>query len=390
MAEWLRRIFSATYRRGLSAEAAADYVAAAEAYALAGLPEKVAEMHLVRAGRVEPSERMAALEDALRWLAKADEARLPASLRPGLAAALSGEASELPAGDPRKARLLSAAAKLYEAAGSLREAGKAHEAAGDSAEASRCYEAAGAIEDMERLLEADSAARALRDEGACLFEEYEAAMASGARDEARAALRRCIGQSPGKGYERLLAELEQKLPRPGAVQLVVDGARILVVGRTPAIVGRGDADVALRHPGVSRHHAAIDADGQGFALRDAGSRNGTMLAGLPIAGTVRLEGSGTIGLGDESSLEFAVREDVLELKVLDGPDRGLRAIVTRGSCVPSPGAPFRIGFRSEMATVEDADGAELALNGVRVAGAIVVLVGDVIEAPAGGRIEVLG
>src|SRR5262245_28332878 len=65
---FLRRFFSADYRRALAAEAAGDYVEAARAYALAGERAKVALMHLRRAERSSTrAEEIAALRDALEW-----------------------------------------------------------------------------------------------------------------------------------------------------------------------------------------------------------------------------------------------------------------------------------------------------------------------------------
>jgi hypothetical protein len=43
-----------------------------------------------------------------------------------------------------------------------------------------------------------------------------------------------------------------------------------------------------------------------------------------------------------------------------------------------------------MCVVEDKEGGGLILNGAKVKGPVVVLVGDVLEGPAGGRLEVLG
>ena len=390
MPGWLHRLLSRSYRRALAAEAAGDHLAAAEAYALAGMPEKVAELHLVRARRVELAARVDALDDALRWLGRADPARVAPTLREELAEALSEEARSLPEGDPRRRRLATESAKVHERDGRLREAGEAHELAGATGEASRCYEAAGAIEDMERLLEVEGSVRRAGFECAQAFDEYEAAMASGARDVARAALRRCVAASPGKGYERLLTDLEARVPRPGVVELAVDGRRLVVLGKTPVVIGRGDADLGLRHAGISRRHAAIDVEAEGFTLHDAGSRNGTTLSGLAVAGHVPLAGGGTIGLGEGCLLEFSVEPDALELLVHEGPDRGLRALVARGPARLAPRSPFVVGVADGWPTLDDADGSGLLLGGARGPGPVFVLVEDVVESPVGERLEVVG
>jgi signal transduction histidine kinase len=50
----------------------------------------------------------------------------------------------------------------------------------------------------------------------------------------------------------------------------------LLIGRDPA------CDVALRDPGISRHHARLELKGNRYALKDAGSANGTFVNGLRI------------------------------------------------------------------------------------------------------------
>jgi hypothetical protein len=63
-------------------------------------------------------------------------------------------------------------------------------------------------------------------------------------------------------------------------------------------------------------------------------------------------------------------------------------VVTRAAYAP-PGSHFRLGFRDGMAQVESQAGEPLSLNGARAGNKIVLLVGDVVEAVAGGRLEVL-
>jgi hypothetical protein len=61
-------------------------------------------------------------------------------------------------------------------------------------------------------------------------------------------------------------------------------------------------------------------------LRDLDSRNGTSLAGLPLAGRVPLVGQGRFGLGDECSVDFEMENDRLLLRVANGLDRGVALI----------------------------------------------------------------
>jgi len=50
--------------------------------------------------------------------------------------------------------------------------------------------------------------------------------------------------------------------------------------RQRIVIGRGrDADLAVAEPTISRQHAAIAWDGEGYVLEDLGSTNGTRVNG---------------------------------------------------------------------------------------------------------------
>jgi hypothetical protein len=241
---------------------------------------------------------------------------------------------------------------------------------------------------MERLHSEESefldSSRAVRE----AFDEYETAIFGGDRLMARAALRRCCLEAPGQDYERMLSNLEERFPKPGSVEIRIDGERLLVVGASPAIIGRGDVHIKLRHAGISRRHAAVDLDDDGFHLRDAGSRNGTIYSGIPLNGRVPLKGSGTFSLGDHCKLQFAVHESFLQLEVLDGPDDGLKAVIF-GESWTSPRQLFRFRFREGAAVVNGVGGSPLILNGNKTHEPIVLIEGDVVESPGLGHLEVL-
>lgn len=59
------------------------------------------------------------------------------------------------------------------------------------------------------------------------------------------------------------------------------GRRIVLLDRLPFTLGRGtDRSLTLDHPHISREHAAIDRDADGYLLLDTGSRHGTYVNGL--------------------------------------------------------------------------------------------------------------
>jgi phosphoserine phosphatase RsbU/P len=67
--------------------------------------------------------------------------------------------------------------------------------------------------------------------------------------------------------------------------------------RFPFTLGRSvESDLPLTNPHVSRAHAVIERDGDGYVLRDMGSRHGTFVNDLPVTST-RLRSQDLIALG---------------------------------------------------------------------------------------------
>jgi ABC-type multidrug transport system ATPase subunit len=81
-------------------------------------------------------------------------------------------------------------------------------------------------------------------------------------------------------------------PNPAGIRIngkefATDGGREITIGRDPA------ADVHLDDPKVSRRHAVVEAEGNGWVFRDKGSRNGSYRDGqrvteVAVTGDVRL------------------------------------------------------------------------------------------------------
>jgi hypothetical protein len=97
---------------------------------------------------------------------------------------------------------------------------------------------------------------------------------------------------------------EHRIP-PGAVILVKNGfyeGLEVCVDRDWLVVGRGrSADLMLAEPTISRSHAAIGFDAEGFFVQDLGSTNGTMVNGGKAQRTLLKDGDiiqmGKLALG---------------------------------------------------------------------------------------------
>ena len=73
--------------------------------------------------------------------------------------------------------------------------------------------------------------------------------------------------------------------------------RVVPIDRTPFTIGRGaDRDLSLPFPQISREHACVERDADGYVLRDMGSRHGTFVNGIQIS-NARLRPRDTIKLG---------------------------------------------------------------------------------------------
>jgi FHA domain len=324
----MRRMFSADYRAAVAAEAAGDVELAAERYALAGEYAGAVRMHLARAARA-PTRlgELGALRDAMRWASDDPALRRQAGAALGKALWESVRAEGIATERDR--------AKVREAA-DLLVIGENHTLAGEALEtihdhlaAANAYSAGGLVEKMEAALAKDDAALHAVHEETDAFAGYQTAMRVGRRDDARAELARAIAAaSAAAEYRRLLDQLDTAMLAAGKLELKRRGKPLIVACAAPKIVlGRDPlCDLALRAGGVSRQHAEIEHTGDAFTLRDLDSRNGTSVAGLPLAGRVPLVGTGQFGLGDECAIDFEVAGGALLLRIRGGLDRGVALI----------------------------------------------------------------
>ena len=86
------------------------------------------------------------------------------------------------------------------------------------------------------------------------------------------------------------------------------GGRQIPIGPTGALIGRSsDADIVIAANEVSRHHAQILPDQDGWTITDLASTNGVRLNGRPIGVPTRLQDGDVIELASAIELTFEVR-----------------------------------------------------------------------------------
>jgi FHA domain len=382
-----KRMLSADYRAAVAAEASGNVDAAAERYGLAGDRAGAVRMHVARAERArDRAAAITALRDAVHWAG--DDPDLGRLAARALGRALHAQAEAEGVATARDKDRLREAATLLAAGGDHKLAGEAFERLGDLGAAAAAYGAGGLVDKVEETLARDDdkirAERDLKD----AFAGYETQLRLGRRDEARAELARCARLAPQAAeYRRLLDELDARLITGGRVELrrrhgkaaIACGVRALTLGRDPL------ADLPLRSGGVSRHHAEIEVQGGGrFSLRDLGSRNGTAIGGLPLAGRVPLAGTGQFALGDDCPVEFEVvgEPGTLHLRIERGLDRGAEVIAAADGervATASAGLAIELVFRSGRPWLGRGEAREALWNGESIAGMRVQLMrGDVL------------
>ncbi len=387
MSGWLRRL-SATYRTAVAAEAAGEYLEAAKAYALCDERHKVAEMHILEAGRrAVPGSAVGELLVAANFLNEDSDPPKLLLKRLGEALLRLIRSRELVDSDRE---LATVAARVLTRADEPVLAAEAFERAGDLERAIELLAQAGDVERVERLLTEDAGRRQKARRETELLAEYESAMLRGRRDEALAKLRQLAETAKDKREpQRLLDALLRRLLTTGVIELVVGAAAFTAATATervlcatpPILLGRGEeCAVVLGDPGVSRQHVRLHfSDEGGCALTDLDSKNGTFLDGIQVGqgALLPLRHDGELGIGQHVRVQFRVDEHELSLKVRTGMRRGLSVRVSAG-LLPIAG---RLGLRFEDGRpLAFCDGEELRLNGQRVASGVQLLHGDILEA----------
>jgi hypothetical protein len=143
---------------------------------------------------------------------------------------------------------------------------------------------------------------------------------------------------------------------------------------------------------VSRRHCEVDLRDDVVVVRDLGSRNGTLVAGVPIGGEIALSGPTEIGLGEDVAIlvrsgEVGKDERGLIIDVVRGLDRGERILAGRGE-LRVAGIPGSFVFVEDRVVVKFDPGVSAVLGSQKVATAVDLLIGDVLTV-GDVRVEVL-
>jgi diguanylate cyclase (GGDEF)-like protein len=102
------------------------------------------------------------------------------------------------------------------------------------------------------------------------------------------------------------------------------GKRVELVSGALRIGRDEDSDLVLLDDGVSRRHARVERGGDAWLVMDLGSRNGTLLNGVPLSGVKRLKNGDLLKLGSViikylsgHDVETSLYEEMYQLAVTD-------------------------------------------------------------------------
>jgi hypothetical protein len=357
----------------------------------AGGPRTTATLEEVRAaaeavrgalrGIPVPKRATAAIVDQIR------------SARLASAEALLARSSHPPVGevDRRSVRL---AGDLLSEAADHRRAALAYEEIDDDSSAAQAYGAMGDLDRMEASLAREEARLRTRRAAIDGMRAFESLMAAGER---AAALEAAAGVPPelaaAAAIRQRARQVESRLIRARAVTLRAGGAAASAAFRfasLPAALGRDLlAEVPVRDPGTSRHHALIVQRSEGLMLEDTGSRAGVRVAGALLGAPLPLRGEGELSLGRDCRIRFrADGEERVILRGVAGLDRQLVALVgvdplpLGGLLAGAGGVWLELG--GGVARLCHAPGISVRVDGHFVGAACDLLHGDVIEIRAGG------
>ncbi len=306
--------------------------------------------------------------------------------RRGIALVTLAEFEAVPPRTDDERRRLTESARDLESLAAWREAARAWQLLDDREAIVRVLTLSGDVDSLESVTDAREAAErhALHRRGA--LEGFDMAWRSGDRSKALESLRHWVATAPDDHEARqCLDDHQARVLRGGRFEADLDGSVLTLVGQFPVTLGR-EADVIVRGAAVSRRHLEVLREAEGFVVRDAGSRAGTLLDGMPLAGQVPLRAGHTLGLG--SDLQLRVEDDgaTVSLRIDRGLDRGRRVLLVAGAFA-LPGGSGVVRFDDEGPHFHPA--APVMLNGQRVAVPFLLARGDRVEWGA-SRLEVRG
>jgi hypothetical protein len=296
-------------------------------------------------------------------------------------------------------RDLTEAAHDLEAAGEQEKAAEAYALAGDREGEARALQKAGEVDRLEDLLSAEQTKDRAGRKRHEVHAELDLLTASGRRREALQAADAFTREQPDDTVARERAHALAARKAKGPIVVVeLRGKRIDFVLGSEVVIGRSEGALVVPSHAISRRHVAIGReagtaagrDGGRVVVRDLGSRNGTQLRGMKLAGAVPVGDGIELTMGKEVPLRVAPSAGLAGAVVIEVGGR--RYVAPLGATKLGVGQ-WRLeeGADGWLELVTD-DAPAAFIDGVVLVPRTTLLVGDAIASARGAEavLKVLG
>jgi hypothetical protein len=312
------RLFPArgTAAEARKAELRGELVRAIELWSEADEPGQAARVMILR-GDSETDARLR-LQHYTQAAATAPEGspvqREARTKRASLRLAFAGDA---PVSATTRRELLEAAKELEEL-GEADRAAEAYALLKDTEGQARALVQGGHVEQLETLLTAEQSRTDEERRRSAAYAEVETLTSTGRRREALAAAERLAmgAASDASARERVSSLRARRVT--GLCRLLVSGRPLSVVMDEEVVIGRSEGALVVRSAALSRRHLSIARRAHEFVVQDLGSRNGTLLRGMRIAGALPVGDGLELMLGGEVRLVVKPAQgqpDLLDIEV---------------------------------------------------------------------------
>jgi hypothetical protein len=362
------------------AELRGDLPGAAELWAEAGRLDEVARIMLLRGdAEPDPRQRLQHYTQAVATApARSRVAKQARVKRASLTIALAGDGTVSAA--TRKDLL--EAAKDLEDLGEADRAAEAYALVRDTEGEARALVQAGQVERLETLLTAEQSKTSGERLRSQAHGEIETLTMTGRRREALAAAERLTQGAIVDPSARERIHGLRARRAAGLCRVILSGRPLNLILDDVLVVGRTEGSLVVSSAALSRKHLEIVRSGGVVVVRDLGSRNGTLLRGMRIAGALPVGEGLSLLLGGEMKLEVGPSPSMKD--ALDVEVGGQRYVASLG--------PARLGVGSWRLERADDEWIELVtedtpqafLGDMAMSSRTTLLVGDRMSASRGG------
>ncbi len=205
---------------------------------------------------------------------------------------------------------------------------------------------------------------------------------SGRRREALVAAEKWLATHDDAALRDRASMIKARRALGPIAQVWIRGKAAPIVLGDDIVIGRTEGTLRIPSQAVSRQHVRIAREAGVVVVRDLGSRNGTQLRGMNIAGAM------PVGDGVELTLGKEVRVRVAKAEHADLDDAVV--IELGGSTYVAPLGPARIsGVAWELACGSDGwislvTRADAFFGDLKLADQITLVVGDIVTSERGG------